>query len=90
MQTASIALDVCDCQKSLARSRSSATRRSGGVGASMPCCCNIDSSLRGAYMLITDNLDVAGFNFNIDQLLVVVDNRMVLLSEAEDVVVFYT
>ena len=32
------------------------------------------------YMLITDNLDVAGFNFNIDQLLVVVDNRMVLLS----------
>jgi len=34
----------------------------------------------GGYMLITDNLDVAGFNFNIDQLLVVVDNRMVLLS----------
>ena len=32
------------------------------------------------YMVITDNLDVAGFNFNIDQLLVVVDNRMVLLS----------
>ena len=79
MQAASIAMDVCDCQKSLASSRSSATRRSGGVGASMPCCCNIDSSLREA-MLITDNLDVAGFNFNIDQLLVVVDNRMVLLS----------
>ena len=36
--------------------------------------------LTRGYMLITDNLDVAGFNFNIDQLLVVVDNRMVLLS----------